>query len=162
MNILAFFLVIFFGLMSQVMAEPREVPLEEVVVTATRTEVSLSKAPGVVEVLKGEEMELRNIKSLDNALSILSGVYHKSGKGFMETTSSISLRGIPDDKRLLFMWEGLPLNDPYSGSVTYNLLPFEDLDRIEVVKGPFSSVWGGYAMSGVIKCYNKNATKKRI
>lgn len=162
MSFLTIFLLLLFCLSSQTMAESRGPSLEEIVVTATRSEVSLSQAPGGIEVLTGEQMELRNVKSLDNALNIIPGVYNKSGKGFMETTSSLSLRGIPDDKRLLFMWEGLPLNDPYSGSVTYNLLPIEDVERIEVVKGPFSSLWGGYAMSGVINVITRVPQKREF
>jgi iron complex outermembrane receptor protein len=139
-----------------------ETRLEEIVVTATRTEKAVESAPGSVSIVTKEDIEKRNIKSVDGALNTTAGIYHKSGKSFMETTSSISLRGIPDDKRTLFLLDGLALNDAYTGGVSYGLLSVEDVERIEVVKGPFSSLYGGNAMGGVVNIITKMPGKREF
>ncbi|BCB95944.1 TonB-dependent receptor [Dissulfurispira thermophila] len=156
------FLMFFFTNIQLLYAEEKESRLEEIVVTATRTEKDIESVPGSVAVITKDDIEKRNIKSVDNALNTIAGVYNKSGKSFMETTSSISLRGIPDDKRTLFLLDGIAINDAYSGSVSYQLLSVEDIERIEVVKGPFSSLYGGYAMGGVVNVITKMSEKREF
>ena len=143
-------------------AEP--VTLDEVVVTATRTEKDAASAPGSVSVLRKQELEQRNIKSLDEALNSTAGVFHDGkGKGLMGTTSSVSMRGLSSDKRTMFLLDGItPLNDAYTGSVSYQLQSVEDIERIEVVKGPFSSLYGGSAMAGVVNVITRMPEQREL
>ncbi len=143
-------------------AEEKTASLEEIVVTATRTEKELASAPGSVSVVTKEDIEKRNIKTVDDALNTTAGIYQKRGKGIMDTMTSLSLRGIPDDKRTLFLLDGIALNDAYSGGVSYGLLSVEDVEKIEVVKGPFSSLYGGYAMGGVVNIITKMPEKREF
>ena len=141
----------------------QSVSLEPVVVTATRTEKTVTNAPGSVSVVTRKEIEERNIKSVDEALNTTSGVFDDNkGKGLMGTTSSVSMRGMSYDKRVLFMVDGVPINDGYTGGVSYQLLSVEDIKQIEVVKGAASSLYGGNAMSGVVNIITRMPEKQEF
>ncbi|WP_333654803.1 TonB-dependent receptor plug domain-containing protein, partial [Dissulfurispira sp.] len=143
-------------------AEKNTASLEEIVVTATRTEKEAEDTPGSVSVVTKENMEKRNIKTLDETLNTTSGVFVRRGKGLMDTMSSITLRGIPAQQRTLILMDGIALNDAYSGGVRYGGFAVEDVERIEVVKGPFSSLYGGYAMGGVVNIITKMPQKREF
>ena len=136
--------------------------LEEILVTATRTEKEIENAPGSVAVITKEDVEKRNIKTVDEALNTVSGVFDRRGKGLMDTLSSITLRGIPKQERTLILMDGITLNDSYSGGIRFGGMAVEDVERIEVVKGPFSSLYGGYAMGGVVNIITKMPEKREF
>ena len=142
--------------------EKEEAKLEEIVVTATRTETSVESAPASVSVVTKEKIELKAPKTIDQALNDVSGVFVRRGKGLMDTLSFITLRGIPDQKRTLILMDGVVLNNPYTGNVKMGGYYPEDLERVEVVKGPFSSLYGGYAMGGVVQFITKMPEKREF
>jgi iron complex outermembrane recepter protein len=131
-----------------------ETNLEEIVVTATRTEKEVESAPGDVHVVTKKEIEQRNIKTVDEALNTTPGVFNRRGKGLMDTLANISLRGIPGANRTLILKDGLPLNNAYTGDVAWGMSS-DNIERIEIVEGPFSSLYGGYAMGGVVNIITK-------
>ena len=139
-----------------------ETTLEEIVVTATRTEKEVESAPGSVSVVTKKDMEKRNIKAIDEALNLIPGVFNRRGKGLMDTLAHISLRGIPGAQRTLILLDGIPLNNAYYGGVMYGGVASEDVEKIEVVKGPFSSLYGGYAMGGVVNIITKMPEKREF
>ena len=140
-----------------------EATLEEIVVTATRTEKELESAPGSVLVVTKREIEKRNIQAVDQALNTLPGVFNRRSKALLDTLPNISLRGIPGPYRTLLMVDGLPLNDPYWGGQKslIGVAP-ENVERVELVKGPFSSLYGGYAMGGVVNIITKMPEKREF
>ncbi|MGC8736998.1 MAG: TonB-dependent receptor plug domain-containing protein, partial [Dissulfurimicrobium sp.] len=138
------------------------VSLEDVLVTATRTEQSLSSAPGSAYVVTKDEMSKRDIQSIDQAVNTLPGVYSSRGKGILDSIAAVSMRGISGQQRNLVMLNGVILNDAYSGGVPWGAYSPEDIDRIEVVEGPFSSLYGGYAMGGVINLITKLPQKREF
>lgn len=140
----------------------QETKLEEIVVTATRTEKEVEAAPASVSVVTKEKIELKAPKTIDQALNDVSGVMVRRGKGLMDTLSFITLRGIPEQKRTLIMMDGIVLNNPYTGDVKMGGYFPEDLERVEVVKGPFSSLYGGYAMGGVVNFITKMPEKREF
>ncbi|MEW6215226.1 MAG: TonB-dependent receptor [Nitrospirota bacterium] len=142
--------------------EEKEIELEEIVVTATRTEKELEAAPGSVSVVTKEDMEKRNIKAVDEALNTIPGVFNRRGKGLMDTLAHISLRGIPKANRTLILLDGIPLHNAYTGDVMWGGLAPEGVEKIEVVKGPFSSLYGGYAMGGVVNIITKMPEKREF
>ena len=142
--------------------EKQEAKLEEIVVTATRTETSVESAPASVSVVTKEEIELKAPKTIDQALNDISGVFVRRGKGLMDTLSFITLRGIPEQKRTLILMDGVVLNNPYFGGVKMGGYYPEDIERVEVVKGPFSSLYGGYAMGGVVQFITKMPEKREF
>ena len=156
------FILCFVFSLSMANAGEKETRLEEIVVTATRTEKELETAPGSVSVVTKENMEKRNIKTVDEALNTISGVFDRRGKGLMDTRSQVSLRGIPGQMRTLILLDGMPINSAYTGEVQWGGLSPEDAERIEIVKGPFSSLYGGYAMGGVVNIITKMPEKREF
>ncbi|MFZ6017818.1 MAG: TonB-dependent receptor plug domain-containing protein [Nitrospirota bacterium] len=148
--------------MAQAEEKEKEAELEEIVVTATRTEKEITEAPASVSVVRKEDMEKRNIKAVDEALNTIPGVFNRRGKGLMDTLTYISLRGIPKANRTLILLNGIPLHSAYTGGVMYGGLASEDVEKIEVVKGPFSSLYGGYAMGGVVNIITKMPEKREF
>jgi iron complex outermembrane receptor protein len=136
--------------------------LPEVVVTATRVETPVEFAPASVNVVTKERIELKGPKTIDEALNDLPGVFIRRGKGLMDVMFSLTLRGIPDQKRTLILMDGVVLNNPYAGSFKIGGYYPEDLERVEVVKGPFSSLYGGYAMGGVVQFITKMPEKREF
>lgn len=142
--------------------EKESVKLPSVVVTATRTEKELESAPGSVSVITNEEIAKRNIETTDEALNATPGVVSTRGKGYMDTHASVFLRGFTGQNRTLVLLDGMVFNDPYSGGVLWPAISPENLERIEVVKGASSSLYGGYAMGGVIQLLTRMPTKREF
>ncbi len=136
--------------------------MEEIVVTATRTEKELEDVPGSVAVITKADMEKRNIKAVDDALNTTAGVYYSRGKDMLDTTPRITLGGITGYQRTLILMDGITMNNAYTGNVAWNLFTPENVERIEVVKGPFSSLYGGYAMGGVVNIITKMPEKREF
>jgi iron complex outermembrane receptor protein len=146
-------------------AKPKDAQqLEEVVVTATKTEKETADAPATVSVVTSKDIESMNVQSLDEALTFLPGVYATRRGGHEPSVmgTNVLLRGIPDYSRTLVLVDGQTLNDPYIGAVTWELVPPETVERIEVVPGPFSSLYGGSAMGGVINIITKMPAKREF
>jgi outer membrane receptor protein involved in Fe transport len=125
--------------------------LQPIVTTATRSERSLADLPVSVTVLDREQITtapayatddiLRNVPSLNMPLSS-SIVQHPTG-------NLVGIRGL-GAPRVLFLLDGIPINDPFFGYVQFNKIVKETIDRIEVVRGGSASLWGNYAMGGVV------------
>ncbi len=134
---------------------------EDIVVTATRTEKELQSAPGSVNVVTKKEMETRNITTIDDALNTTPGVF-VNRQNLMDALPSITLNGIPGQNRTLIMMDGMPLNNAYDGMVSFTALPTENVGRVEVVQGPSSSLYGGYAMGGVVNMITQMPEKREF
>lgn len=143
-------------------AEEKGADLDEIVVTATRTEKSVEDAPGSVSVVTAAEMKKRNIQSLDEALNLLPGVLDNRVKGLMGTTSTVTFRGLSGAGRSLILLDGMPLNDAYSASQSWGGLYAQNFSRLEVVRGPSSSLYGGNAMGGVINFMSSMPDKREF
>lgn len=138
------------------------VRLEEIVVTATKTEKKVEDAPGSVTVIDQEDMKKQNIQTVDDALNSLSGVFVKRTKGLMDSTASVRLRGFKGDQYTLILLDGHPLNDAYTGGLDWGALPAGNIERIEVIRGAASALYGGNAMGGVINIITKTPEKLEL
>lgn len=141
--------------------------IEEVVVTATRTEKTLESAPGSVSVVTRQEIENKGAKTVDEALDTVVGAYAPRGikGGMMDSlaNAAVTLRGVPRAVNTLFMVDGFGLNDAYSGSQRSALsIAPENVERIEVVRGPFSSLYGGNAMGGAVNVITRMPEKREF
>lgn len=138
---------------------------QEIVVTATRSEADPSRSPVSAAVVSSEEIALRNIQTVDQALYTTPGVYLSRGKGYQDTLTGVGMRGFAargsNQSRTLVLLDGQPLNNPYTGSVAWSVLPVEEVDRVEVVRGPFSALYGSNAMGGVIQILTKPVDRRR-
>ncbi|MFN3921697.1 MAG: TonB-dependent receptor, partial [Caldimicrobium sp.] len=96
------------------------------------------------------------------SLNTIVGVFNKRGKGLMDTMARITVRGMPGQQRTLILLDGLTLNDAYSGGVRWGGFSPEDIEKIEVARGPYSSLYGGYAMGGVVNLMTKLPDRREI
>lgn len=124
--------------------------LDAVVVTATRYPTALVQATGQVAVVTEGEFARRNITRLSDIVNVVPGLAVQPGRGALQGTQALSLRGVPDERRLLLLIDGIPMNDGYAGSVNLAGMGVQGVTRAEVLVGPTSSLYGGSAMSGVV------------
>ena len=129
--------------------------LDEVVVTSTKSEKSILDAPGSVDVVTYEEFEKRNVKDIDDAVRMVTGVFDKKSKGFADISPTINIRGVSGSNRNLILIDGQPVSEH-----VWRRFPLELVDRIEVAKGPYSSLYGSDAMGGVVNIITKQPDKK--
>ena len=161
-SLFLFGVILFHAVVTGVCAEDKgAAKLDEIVVTATRTEKSVESAPGNVHVVTNSDMEKRNIQTVDEALNTLPGVFDRR-VNLMDTLSSVTMGGIPGQNRTLIMKDGIPLNNAYTGDVSLTGMSTSDVKRIEVVQGPFSSLYGGSAMGGVVNIITKMPDKREF
>jgi len=135
---------------------------EEIVVTATKTEKKVEDAPGSITVITQEELKKQNIETVDDAFETLSGIFVKRNKGLMDSTASVRMRGFRGDQYTLVLLDGQPLNDAYTGGLEWGMLPVSNIERIEVIRGAASALYGGNAMGGVINIITKTPKKPEL
>lgn len=123
----------------------RMIRLADVVVTATRTPISLLAAPASVSVIVPDA--LTPSQSVQSSLAQIAGVSIRA-QGGQGSISSLFLRGAKSENVLVLL-DGVPLNSPLLGGYDLNKIS-GNADRIEVVRGPASSLYGANAVGGVI------------
>lgn len=130
--------------------------LNEVVVTGTGTEHYLKDAPVQTEVLTGKALEQYQARSIDDLLSGLSPslTFHDGDMG-----SHIQLNGLNNDY-ILIMVNGKRMNGDIGGQNDLNQLNPANIERIEIVKGAASSLYGSDAIAGVINIITKRSKEK--
>jgi iron complex outermembrane receptor protein len=138
--------------------------LEEMVVTATRSEISALLAPANATVVNEKNTENRLNQRIGDALKEVPGIYLRgSAYGTSMPGSGMggaTLHGIADTRRSLFMVDGLPVNSGASNNVDWNTLNMDDAQQVEYVPGPFSALYGSSAMGGVLNVISKAPTKR--
>lgn len=128
-----------------------ETLLPVVVTTATRTEMALEGVPGSVSVKTAADIEKTPRASVKEIVRNLEGVVTGQLRGQSDLAPSITLRGVPDQSRTMILVDGIPLNTSYSGQAqALGGLVVDDLQQVEVVRGPFSSLYGSSAMGGAV------------
>ena len=139
------------------------VELEKTVVTATRTETPIENLPVSITVITKDDIKKMHAKTVDDVLNKAAGVQVRRGKGLSNTGSHTTLymRGTGDSSRVLVLKDGLPLNTTYIGSVNFwGVMSVEDIEKIEIVRGASSALYGSSAMGGVINIITRPARKK--
>lgn len=132
--------------------------LDEITISsATKSEQKLKDVTANVDVITAEDIESRKFKTVAEALNSLAGVSFASNGGIGQT-SSVYLRGM-DSNRTLVLIDGVRYNDITTpkGSANIEHLMINDIERIEVIKGAQSSIWGADASAGVINIITKTA-----
>ena len=137
---------------------------EAVTVTATRGERRTSDVPASVNVLGREDIKQSPAVVADDVLRQIptfSLFRRTSSLASHPTAQGVSLRGIGPSgvSRTLVLLDGVPFNDPFGGWVYWSRVPLETAERIEVVDGSSSSLYGNYAMGGVINIVTNAPTR---
>lgn len=136
---------------------PQTLSTDEVVITAARREQLLQSVPLSLSVLPAEALEARPIISLDDALRYVSGVQMADNQVNIRGSSGFSYN---TGSRVLLLLDGMSLLSPDSESISYESLPLAQIERVEVVKGPGSALYGSSALGGVINVITKDFPSK--
>ena len=138
--------------------------LDEMVVSATRSEIKATLAPANVTVINEKNTENRRNQRIGDALLEAPGVYMRGsayGTGWPGSgVGGATIHGVSDARRSLFMVDGLPVNSGAANTVDWNTMNMDDAQQVEYVPGPFSALYGSSAMGGVINVISKAPTKR--
>jgi vitamin B12 transporter len=122
--------------------------LEPVVVTGTRIETPAEQVGASVTIIEGEEFDTRHYLTVDDALRQVPGVEIRRSGSFGKTTS-ISIRGAnPNQVQVLV--DGVRVKSPTLGSIDLADVAPDMIERIEVIRGPQSTIYGADAIGGVV------------
>jgi outer membrane receptor protein involved in Fe transport len=137
-------------------AAAQTVALEPFVVTAERTPEPASQVAASVRTLDADTLQAEPALTVDDALLSVPGfsLFRRDGSFTANpTTQGVSLRGMGPSgaSRSLVLLDGIPLNDPFGGWITWSQIPRESLTGAEIVEGGGATAWGNSALSGVVQ-----------
>ena len=122
--------------------------IDEVIITGTRTQLSTDKLAASTTVIDRDEIADLQVKDLPELLQGLAGVDVTISGGYGKVTD-VRMRGTESD-HLLVLVDGVRLGSATTGTTALEYIPVTQIERIEIVRGPRSSVWGSEALGGVI------------
>ncbi|HEX2960102.1 MAG TPA: TonB-dependent receptor [Chitinispirillaceae bacterium] len=135
---------------------------KKMVVVGSKTERAIENLPASITVTDESDIEKNGAVNIDETLEYEQGIYNKRSKGLMESMAGLTMRGFSGADQVLVLLDGQPLNNGYVGRVQFNNIAVEDIQRIEVARGPFSSLYGGNAMGGVINMTTRAPVKQSL
>src|SRR6266403_1803067 len=135
---------------------PGEAEVEQVVVSATRFDIPLDQSPASVSVISSEDLEQKQIERVSDALREVPGMSVVQ-TGTAGQLTSVFIRGLRSEHTQVLL-DGIPINQGLQGAFNFADLTTEDIDRIEVVRGPQSTLYGPQALAGVIQIFTKQGT----
>ena len=135
---------------------PSEAQMESVVVSATRFDIPLNQSPASASVISSEELEQKQIQRVSDALREVPGlsVVQTGSPGQL---TSVFTRGLRSEHTQVLL-DGIPINQGLQGAFNFADFTTEDIDRIEVVRGPQSTIYGPRALAGVIQIFTKQGS----
>ena len=139
--------------------------LAPVVVTPARLEQTSGEAPASVTVLTRDDVRESAAQTVDDLLRQVPGfsLFRRTSSVVAHPTAQgLSLRGIGPSgtSRALVLLDGVPVNDPFGGWIYWSRVPLQAIEQIEVVRGGGSSVWGNYALGGVVHVITRRPTQR--
>lgn len=125
--------------------------LPEMVVVSSRAQTTEPRLPGYVSVLTGDELDAMNVLSVPDALETLPGIHFRSSSG-TPAVDEITMRGFGENSqgRVLVLRNGQRVNRPDMAPVNWLQFPAANIERIEVLRGAESVLYGNNAIAGVI------------
>ncbi|HAF31083.1 MAG TPA: hypothetical protein DCG75_18760 [Bacteroidales bacterium] len=136
---------------------PSLVEMEKIIITATLTERKIEDLPGQNEIIEKEEIEIFPASNTDNLLQSIANINANRSWGIFSKNSSVTMRGLDAAQGVLILYNGVPLNKTAGGSINWHMISPDRIERIEVIKGPSSALYGNNAMGGVINIITKKS-----
>jgi vitamin B12 transporter len=136
--------------------------VDEIIVKGARIETPASNFGSSIFILNSEDIRLRGIRSAIDAISYSPGVTTKKNGSF-GGVGSVRIRGASSSQTLVLV-DGVPVNDASSpgGGYNFEYLDTSNIDRIEVLRGSQSTLWGSDAIGGVVNIFTKSAEDNSI
>jgi len=142
---------LFAGLSPVFAGEP--IALPELVVTATRTETPVKQLSTATTVYTRKDIEKYQVNTLPELLKRTTGIDMTQNGGLGKTTS-VFMRGTNSD-HLLVLIDGIKVGSVTLGTTPFQYLPIDQIERVEIIRGPQSSLWGSEAIGGVIQIFTR-------
>lgn len=143
---------------------PVDIEIEKINVTATKTETTLKQTPSSISVVTSDDIKNKNIFTFDEVLDGVQGITIFRTSGI--NVGALSIRGSSDvagggiGNRVMLLLDGRPSLTGDSKGALWSLIPTAIVERTEIVKGAFSSLYGSSAIGGVINVITKKPTYK--
>lgn len=137
------------------LASEETVVLPPVVVTPTMVEKNLDKAPGAVQIIDSEEIAALGAETVADALLYATGVMVTIGEG---RNLGTSIRGLGRNHTLVLL-DGRRLAGSFKSQMDVGQLPVLMIERIEIVRGPVSALYGSDAIGGVVNIITRDPAK---
>jgi vitamin B12 transporter len=134
--------------------------LAETVVTATRTETARDELATATSVFNREDIDGLQVKSLPELLKRASGIDLTQNGGY-GTTSSIFMRGTNSD-HVLVLIDGIKVGSVTLGTTPFEIIPLDQIERVEITRGPNSSLYGSEAVGGVIQIFTRKGKQNTV
>ena len=126
---------------------------EPVVVSATRFDIPLDQSPASMSVIDSQDIENKQIVRASDALREVPGV-NVVQTGTAGQLTSVFMRGLPSQDMQVLL-DGIPINQGLAGQFDFANLTTDNFDRIEVARGPQSTIYGPRALAGVVQIFTK-------
>ena len=143
--------------------EPPLIQVDEVSVTAARAERAVLDQPGNITIITREEILESGVNTVPELLRRQVGVFVTNKNGSNPTGIDLELRGFNNGggngSRTLVLIDGRRANLPQTGNTDWALMRIDDVERIEIVRGPASAVYGDNAIGGVIEIFTRRSDK---
>ncbi|MDD2688805.1 MAG: TonB-dependent receptor [Candidatus Omnitrophica bacterium] len=136
-----------------------DINLEKIVVTPSRIEENYEDLSRNVDVITEEDIELSGAKDLTQVLTGITSV-NMSDYGGLGGLKNIRMRG-STASQVLILLDGRPVNNPRDGEVDLSNIPLANIERVEVMHGPASNLYGSSAMGGVVNIITKRPPKEK-
>jgi len=132
---------------------------DEIIITGTKIPTALEDAITAVSVITAEDIEIGQIRLLSDALTLTPGIQVNRSGSFGGVTS-VSIRGLPSELTKLVV-DGVEVNDPSTFENSFDLATFDtaDIERVEILRGPQSTLYGSDAIGGVINVVTRTASE---
>src|SRR5436309_5685587 len=129
---------------------------EPVVVSATRFDIPLDQSPASVSVIDSQDMDNKQIERVADALRAVPGLSVVQ-TGTPGQLTSVFTRGLRSEHTQVLL-DGIPINQGLAGLFNFADLTIDNIDRVEVVRGPQSTIYGPRALAGAIQLFTKQGT----
>jgi vitamin B12 transporter len=127
--------------------------LPDIVVTATRTETAKNQLAVAATVYTRKDIERLQAKTLPELLSGATGIDMVQSGGYGKDTN-IYMRGTNSD-HVLVLIDGIKVGSVTSGTTPFQFIPIDQVERVEIIRGPQSSLYGSEAIGGVIQIFTR-------
>ena len=162
LNVFSLYIIILFSINISLINDLSANEVDEIIVKGARIETPASNFGSSIFILNSEDIRLRGIRSAIDAISSSPGVTTKKNGSF-GGVGSVRIRGASSSQTLVLV-DGVPVNDASSpgGGYNFEYLDTSNIERIEVLRGSQSTLWGSDAIGGVVNIFTKSAEDNSV
>jgi iron complex outermembrane receptor protein len=142
-----------------IILHPQPVEADQVITSASKYAQRISELPVSAEVISSDELEKKNITNLEYAMRYVPGVNMIDDQISIRGSSGYS-RGA--GTRVMLTIDGIPYYTGDTGEIIWEIIPVSEIQRVEVIKGAASSLYGSSAIGGIVNVVTKEITSEPV